>query len=91
MDAASSDPQTLFSSRAYLAIGDDGGAGQLCLGIKGDKAGKVYYWDRRTSRWMKRITWRTTASQGPKAMFQNVHLIAESFEDFLQRLEVKAD
>lgn len=77
---------------SIIPIGDDGGAGQICLGIKGDEAGKVYYWDQQNEPLDEEDYLEDYGeSRPPEAMFQNVHLIAESFEDFLRRLEVKAD
>jgi hypothetical protein len=75
-----------------IPIGDDGGAGEICLGIKGTEAGKVYYWDQANEPLDKEDYLEDYGEpRPPEAMFQNVHLIAESFEDFLRRLEVKAD
>jgi hypothetical protein len=31
---------------SIIPIGDDGGAGQICLGIRAAEAGKMYYWDQ---------------------------------------------
>jgi hypothetical protein len=84
-----------FSGRmpeSIIPIGDDGGAGQICLGIKGSEAGKVYYWDQQYEPLDEDDYLEDYGKpRPPEAMFQNVHLIAESFEDFLRRLEVKAD
>jgi SMI1 / KNR4 family (SUKH-1) len=75
-----------------IPIGDDGIAGQICLGIKGAEAGKVYYWDQQNEPLDEEDYLEDYGEpRPPEAMFQNVHLIAESFEDFLRRLEVKAD
>jgi hypothetical protein len=77
---------------SIIPIGDDGGAGQICLGIKGAEAGKVYYWDQAHEPLDEEDYLEDYGEpRPPEAMFQNVHLIAESFEDFLRRLEVKAD
>jgi hypothetical protein len=77
---------------SIIPIGDDGGAGQICLGIKGSEAGKVYYWDQQNEPQDEEDYFEDYGEpRPPEAMFQNVHLIAESFEDFLRRLEVKAD
>lgn len=84
-----------FSGRmpeSTIPIGDDGGAGQICLGIMGAEAGKVYYWDQRNEPLDEEDYLEDYGEpRPPEALFQNVHLIAESFEDFLRRLEVKAD
>lgn len=76
---------------SIIPIGDDGGAGQICLGISGKEAGKVYYWDQQNEPLDEEDYLEDYGEpRPPAAMFQNVHLIANSFEDFLQRLEVKA-
>ena len=77
---------------SIIPIGHDGGAGQICLGIKGTEAGKVYYWDQQNEPLDEEDYLEDYGEpRPPEAMFQNVHLIAESFEDFLRRLEVKAE
>lgn len=73
-----------------IPIGDDGGAGLICLGIKGAEAGKVYYWDQANEPLDEEDYLEDFGKQRPpEAMFQNVYLIANSFDDFLHRLEVK--
>ena len=77
---------------SIIPIGDDGLAGQICLGIKGAEAGKVYYWDQQNEPQDEDGYFDDHGKpRPPEVMFQNVHLIAESFEDFLRRLDVKAD
>lgn len=73
---------------SMIPIGDDGGAGQICLGIKGDQAGKVYYWDQSNEPLKEEQYLKVYgAPRPPEVIFQNVRQIAESFEDFLLRLE----
>jgi len=76
---------------SIVPIGDDGGAGQICLGIKGSEAGKIYYWDQQNEP-LDEATYLEDYGEArpPEAIFQNVYLIANSFEDFLQRLECRA-
>jgi hypothetical protein len=77
---------------SIIPIGDDGGAGQICLGVKGAEVGKVYYWDQANEPLDKEDYLADYGKpRPPEAMFENVHQIAESFDDFLQGLEVKAD
>jgi hypothetical protein len=72
-----------------IPIGDDGIAGQICLGIKGKERGKVYYWDRENAPLDEEDYLEEYGRpRPPEALFENVYLIAESFEDFLQRLEI---
>jgi hypothetical protein len=70
-----------------IPIADDGGGNQICLGIKGNERGKVYYWDH-DNEWDEEDYLEDHGKPMPPAVkFQNVHLVAESFEDFIQRLE----
>jgi hypothetical protein len=101
---AERDPQDDYSVRvrtrffrgrmpeSIIPIGDDSGAGQICLGIKRAEAGKVYYWEQQNEPLDEEDYLEDYGEpRPPEAMFQNVHLIAKSFEDFLERLEVRPD
>jgi hypothetical protein len=70
-----------------IPIADDGGGNQICLGIKGKERGKVYYWDHHNESDEEDYLEEHGKSMPPEVKFQNVHLIAKSFEDFVQRLE----
>jgi len=70
-----------------IPIADDGGGNQICLGIKGKEQGKVYYWDHHHEWDEEDYLEEHGKPMPPEVKFQNVHLIAESFEDFIQRLE----
>ncbi|MDZ7386770.1 MAG: SMI1/KNR4 family protein [candidate division KSB1 bacterium] len=73
-----------------IPIADDGGGNQICLGIKGKERGKVYYWDHH-NEWDEQDYLEDYGEpMPPEAKFQNVYLIAESFEDFIRRLEKTA-
>jgi hypothetical protein len=75
---------------SIIPIGNDGGAGQICLGIKGNQKGKVYYWDQANEPLDEEDYLEDYGEpRPPEAMFQNVYQIAESFDDFLQRLELR--
>jgi hypothetical protein len=84
-----------FSGRmpeSIIPIGDDGMGGQICLGVKGAEAGRIYYWDQQREPLDEQDYLADFGHpRPPGAAFQNVHLIAESFEDFLQRLETKVN
>jgi hypothetical protein len=72
-----------------IPIGGDGGAGQICLGIKGNETGKVYYWDQQNEPLDEEDYLADYGEPRPAAaMFQNIYLVANSFADFLQRLEL---
>ena len=73
---------------SIIPIGDSWGS-QICLGIKGAEAGKVYFWDEQNEPQDEEDYLEDFGEPRPSgAMFQNVHLIADSFEDFLRRLEM---
>ena len=81
----------LFKGRipeSLIPIGDDGGTGQICLGIRGSEAGKVFYWDQSNEPPGDEEYSDKFGTQRPcEVAFRNVNEIAKSFEDFLQRLE----
>ena len=68
------------------------GAGQICLGIRGNGAGSIYYWDQQNEPPDEDDYLQDYGEpRPPDVIFRNVHRIAESFEDFLDRLELKSD
>ena len=70
-----------------IPIADDGGGHQICVGIKGKECGKVYYWDHH-NEWDEQDYLEDYGEPMPSDVkFQNVYLIAESFEDFIRRLQ----
>lgn len=73
-------PDTIFP------IGHDSG-NQICLGINGEEKGKVYYWDHHNEWDEEDYRVEHGMSMPPEVRFQNVYLVAESFEDFIRRLE----
>jgi hypothetical protein len=80
-----------FSGRIpanLIPIADNGGGSQILLGTSGNEAGKVYLWDLHNEPLDEEDY---GVPRPPEAMFENVHLIAKSFEGLLRRLEVKAD
>ncbi len=80
----------LFADRVpttMIPIASDGGAGQICLGIKGDDVGKVFYWDMANEP-LDEETYQEDFGEPmpPEAKRQNVYLIAESFDEFLDQM-----
>lgn len=64
-----------------LAIADGFCGNIICLCIKGDNYGKVYYWDHEYE-----------ADEDEEPWYENVYLIANSFADFINSLyEYKED
>jgi hypothetical protein len=66
-------------SDVMIPIGHDGAGGQVCLGIKGEHRGKMYFWDHDLS-WAER--------DPTKEVFPNTFLIADSFKSFLRSLKI---
>lgn len=58
-----------------LAIGENGMGDLICLCMEGENYGKVYFWDHN---------WE--AEDGEEPTYRNVHLIANSFKDFINSL-----
>ena len=59
-----------------LAIGTDPGGNEICLSVAGKDSGKVYFWDHENE-----------VEEGEEPSYQNVYLIANSFEEFLESLK----
>ena len=81
---------TCFADRmpeSLIPIGGDMMDSQICLGIRGAETGKVYLWDIE-NEWGEEDYTNEGLPVPPDLKFQNVHLIADSFEDFLLRLYV---
>lgn len=75
-----------------LPIGGDGGGDLICLSIQGESRGKVYYWDH-TNEPLDEDQYREDygVPRPSEAKWQNVTLIANTFDDFINRLEVSSE
>lgn len=76
---------------SVIPIGSNGGGNQICLGVSGEERGKVFYWDRHNEFDEEEYLEDHEPPVPPELLHQNVHLVADSFEDFLQRLEIDPD
>ena len=75
-----------------IVIGDDGDRSMYLLEIRGSGAGKIFYWDADNDPLSEEDYLQEYGRpRPPEVVLQNVHLVAESFEDFLGRLEVVGD
>jgi hypothetical protein len=74
-----------------IPIGDDGVGNQICIGIAGNERGKVYFWDHENEWDEADYLEEEGVPMPPEVKFQNVYLVAESFADFINRLEVAKD
>ncbi len=77
-------PETL------IPIGEDGMGNQICLGIAGPERGKIYFWDHE-DEWDEDEYLMQGKPVPPDLKFRNVHLIANSFEEFLDQMYVNED
>jgi SMI1-KNR4 cell-wall len=70
-----------------IPIAGNGGAGQICLGIKGNDLGKVFYWDMANEPLDEETYLEDYGEPMPDdAKRQNVYLIADSYNEFLDQL-----
>jgi hypothetical protein len=77
---------------SMIPIGDDGMGNQICLGVKGNEAGKIYFWQLGNEPLNEEQYLEDYGTaRPPEEMFVNVSQIAESFDDFLSRLELRAE
>lgn len=75
-----------------IPIAGDGGAGQICLGIKGDDLGKVFYWDMANEPLDEETYFEDYGEPMPaEAKRQNLHLVADSFDEFLDQLVLRPE
>ncbi len=77
-----------------IPIADDGGGNQICLGIDGNERGKVYYWvhdyigDHDDPCDVEGYLKRHGEAMPPEVRLANLQLVADSFEEFIDRLQV---
>lgn len=64
--------------RHFLVIGKDPGGNNICLSVAGEDCGKVYFWDHEEE-----------VAEGEEPGYENVYVIADSFDQFLASLRVK--
>ncbi|WP_064604067.1 hypothetical protein [Photobacterium sp. J15] len=55
----------------------------ICLGISGDHFGKIYYWDPMNELDPDDLE---DGDDIEEMMFQNLHIVADSFMGFISRL-----
>lgn len=81
---------TFFQERipeTMIPVASDGGAGQICLGIKDDDLGKVFYWDQMNEPLDEETYFEDFGEPMPaEVKRQNIYLVASSFEDFMNQL-----
>ena len=73
---------------SLIPVGGDGFGNQICLCISGQQRGKVYWWDHENEWDEDDYEDDYGEPMPPEAKFQNVYLVAESFDEFFRKLEV---
>lgn len=71
---------------SLMPIGDDGAGNQICIGIKGPERDRIYYWDHENDPNDQEYFEDHGEPMPPEVKFQNVYLVADSFEGFIYRL-----
>lgn len=74
-----------------IPIADNGMGDQICLCIDGDRAGQVFLWDLQAEPLSTDDDEDLEDHEEPMPKvdgYSNIHLIADSFMDFLNRLEI---
>jgi hypothetical protein len=61
-----------------ISIARDPAGNLILISVRGDNSGAVYFWDHEREQ---------DPSLGPEPTYDNVHLIAPSFSEFLDQLE----
>lgn len=73
--------------KTMIPIASDGGAGQICLGIKDDDFGKIFYWDMANEPLDEETYLEDYGEPMPaEGKRQNIYLIADSLVEFLDQL-----
>jgi hypothetical protein len=74
----------------FLPFADDGLGNQLCLGLGDASLSKVYWWNHELEWDADDYEVETGEPMPPEAKYQNVYVVAESFEAFFERLTISA-
>jgi hypothetical protein len=62
--------------RDFMPIAGDSGGNEICLGISGPNFGKVYFWDHDGA-----------SDSNPEQSYKQMHRVADSFAEFLEKLQ----
>lgn len=74
---------------SIVPIADDGLGNLICIGVKGDYLGKIYFWDHENEITAK-VMLNEKKYEGISVddYWENVYLVAESFFDFVKSFEI---
>jgi hypothetical protein len=67
---------TIRLPKNLFPVAHDPGGNLICLSVKGETTGKVYFWDHENE-----------ADEGEEPDYRNVYLIADTFDEFLAGLQ----
>ena len=62
--------------KELIPVAIDPGGNLICLGVKGQYMEEVFFWDHENE-----------APEGEQAWFKNLYLVANSFDEFINRFE----
>ena len=72
----------------FLSIGSDIFGNQICISLNDEEYGYIYWWDHE-NEWYDFYYFEETGKEMPEEVkYQNLHLIAHSFTEFLKNLQV---
>ncbi|MEK4059759.1 MULTISPECIES: SMI1/KNR4 family protein [Paenibacillus] len=75
---------------SIVPIADDGVGNLICIGIKGNHIGKIYFWDHENEITAKvMLNEKEYVGVSVDDYWENIFLIAESFFDFIKSFEIE--
>ncbi|MFF2484307.1 SMI1/KNR4 family protein [Paenibacillus sp. NPDC058071] len=77
---------------SVLPIADDSAGNLICIGVRGNYQGKIYFWDHE-NEWVAKVMLKEEV-QGITSIddyWENLYLVADSFIDFIRSLEIKKE
>jgi hypothetical protein len=69
-------------------IGDDGLGNKLCIDLRKDYSGRIYWWDHENEWDEEDYEDETGVKMPEKAKYQNLYLIAKNFSEFIEKLYI---
>ncbi|MCP3742657.1 SMI1/KNR4 family protein [Rossellomorea sp. BNER] len=71
-----------------IPIGECPAGNLICLGVKEDTFGKIYFWDHENELQAKLMVGKDIVTNDINLYWDNLYLVSESFLDFLNKLEI---
>lgn len=76
---------------SLLPIGECPGGNLICLGVKEDVVGNIFYWNHENELEAKLILGLDTSTEDIDLYWENLYLVSDTFMDFLHGLEIVPD